>query len=763
MVWVLPGWLASRWLLPRSTPLERVASALLLGPCLTVPLAYLPAYVGRATIGPFWILAWATVISGAGWALARWRPRKHPAAAPAPPGEASGQGWLVVGGMVLVAVALTAITRHKGIVATNFFAPCPHKAALFLLEDGTGGGLSVYGHQWQQWVTHLVQHPTEPGFGLRDVLVYHRVGTTAVFSHLLAFHGGAAPIVATLYYHLLVGLGAALLISRRIASPWLVLLVAGIFELGVHNTTAYMVNENVLQLGLCIGALHLLLRDTDSGSALAAGGVFALAAGVRPESMLAIPALMLLRFPAGAARRSNLLALTAGLLLFYLPWAWTNIEVFGTPIANPALMNAQTPVEIFGLSFTFHPLIYPFADAAYRAEWAAFPMMFQLPLEHLHYFGAAFWLIVAAGAMEVPRRWLLAFAIWAAPITLMLLFTVWFDHAKLSYILLGFAPVPLLAGYGLAGLPAMSRPRRIILAAGAIVLLVQIPWLLRSASFPEDTRKQYGDVEVPRYGDVASERELLTRPAPWPTIIDMDAQPIGELLDVLTHAAPPQRSVGPTTHEPVVFWRLIDRVTLSATLRLTDHPQQHPAVVDAMADMRLLDRFTTVVLKLEGVGEEATVDVDWTEDRLELTVTPTAGEAVRYLWLGFREHSAIPFPPISVRSLERVIPLRYHWVQRGPAKPHLHLATNAEWRFRIDGGDFRLRPGSGPPQRCTTIRVGREQVHMGPGAILRAAGGAGATGAVLMRTTAEWPPSSPAPCPDWPELLSERRGLGSAP
>ena len=56
LVWCVPGWFASRWLLPRTTPLERAATTYLLGLVTVVPGAFTLPYLLRQPITPAWIV-----------------------------------------------------------------------------------------------------------------------------------------------------------------------------------------------------------------------------------------------------------------------------------------------------------------------------------------------------------------------------------------------------------------------------------------------------------------------------------------------------------------------------------------------------------------------------------------------------------------------------------------------------------------------------------------------------------------------------------
>ena len=734
--WIVPGALLSRWIWPEARPVERLATALALGPAVVVPVVYLPHYLLRTPQTPLSILAVAGLISVGLLAALRWAPRARSAT--------SRRGWgdaVVLAGLVGTTAWLTAVTGHWGSCATDWFAPCAHKSALFLLEDGRGGGLDVYAPYWQRWVSHVVMHAVEPGYGLEPVLVNHRIGSTAAFAHPLALLGVAAPLVTTAYYMLAVGALGAALARRVLRSPWAVLLVAVPFQLGVHHVASYMLNENVIALTLGMAALLLLVALPTRGLAAAASGAaLGLSVGIRPETaFLAAPALwILLRgLPAGGRRRAATL-LILGLVAAYLPWAWTNVEVFGNPLANPALANAATPVRLFGGELTFHPLNWPFASTLLRPGHEPFPTLFLLPLEQIQAFGALLWLLVLAGGVALGWRRALPYALWLAPITLVLLLLVSLDPAKRSYVLLGYAPLPLLAGHGLAQLRSLGQRARLGLAVGATAALALVPMALRALELPVDPRPQYGDApDAPV--DLAARRAGLTAPRLLPEA-PSGGPPLAITWEILTHAGPSPRAE-PPGEAPTVVWRLTEHARHRLNLRLWDAPVIPPTLAEVGVHPRWTTSFVGLSLALQTPDPAAAVAVDWDDTglRIDVTVGVDARAATRYLWLGARDRRLGEFVPVTVRLNGHAQPLRYLTVTRAPAAPPaLRLVANHPWHFRPEGPAFVLRPELWPESGCGWRRVGGQLLGVGHRGYL-----GGGERPLRVRSALSYPPPQP--------------------
>lgn len=733
LVWGVPGWLASRWLWPRSSPLERAASTLLLGPVLVVPVAYLPHYLLRATQGTGSVVIAAALVAAAFVLLSRWRPRE------AEPPRAAGatHGWIVVGGLALICAALAAATRHWGHAATDWFAPCAHKAALFLIEAGDGDGLRVWDPYWQRWVTHLVEHAPEPGFGLESVLVNHRVGSAAFFVHPLLYLGSAATIVTTFYEYLAVALLSGLLIGRQVRSAWLVLLLAGAFGLFVYDVATYMVNENVLGLICGLGVLYLLLRgDGGVAEACLAGACWALCVGVRPETAVYLPAVALLALP----HRRAFVVLLVGLLLFYAPWALTNIEVYGNPLANPALGNAATPIELLGFEFVFHPLNFPVMDTVLRPSGAPFPVLFQMPLEHLQLLGAPLWLVAAAGAMSLRWRHRLVVLAWAAPIYGLLLLIVYLDHQKLSYALLCAAPLPWLLGAGAAALPAFSRNARIGLLAFGIVAFVLAPWVLSTVELEVDPRPQYGEEANRQRADLEAERASLTAPAILPRFRAMGAPALDTTGSMLTAAAPTPAPQGPTALP--ILWRLTSVTSHDREVALHEHPLIHPFIADPQSEPAWTTSFVTLSIAVRSDADTGRVIAHWTDAGLTVDIDAAAGDGLRYLWLGARDRLLGQARPVTVTAGGLAVDTLFYLLERPGAPAALRLVSNHAWHYRPDRAGLRLVPEPWPTAPCGVRTERGQTLGVAPGVYMTRRG---RDPALRVRVAERWPPPPPDP------------------
>ncbi|MFT5433791.1 MAG: hypothetical protein ACI9OJ_004499 [Myxococcota bacterium] len=299
LVWGIPGFLLSRWLFPLASPLERVATSALFGASTVVPLAFIVPFLSRTPITPTWIIGASALVSVVGAILWRFFPRAGVAPST---GAAQAQGWPVAIGVIAIALIAALSTIPVSFEGLEIWSPCPHQASLFLLEDGTGNGLEAFDPLWGRHVSHLTEHPIEPGYGLHKILRVQRPGSAATLVEAFAFHGSGGLVVASFIYFLLFTAFSALLAAHWLTRAWQVLLLTAIVMLGTRTAAFYMVNENMLAAGLGAGCLALLLRvrSTSAGSAPEAamvGIVLALTIAVRPIAASYLPAVALLLWP----------------------------------------------------------------------------------------------------------------------------------------------------------------------------------------------------------------------------------------------------------------------------------------------------------------------------------------------------------------------------------------------------------------------------------------------------------------------------------
>ena len=697
VAWVLPGYAVSVWLWPVARPLERAATSLLLGLCTVVPLAYVTVFLFRTPLAPGWILAAAVVVASTATALRYYRPLTR-----GPDdlgfGEPGGQGIWTVIGLVGIAVATTLTTEPASWESTVVWAPCPHQSAQLLLDDGSRGGLRAWDPQWERTIDHLSIRPHEPGYGLGGVLGNQRPGSMATIAQIVCFHGSAGLVVATFCYDLLVILLAGLLIARRVRWDWGVLLLAGAFLLGARAVSTYMVNENMLGLGLGLGALYLLLRIEHKADAAFAGICLGLCIGVRPIAAAYLAACVVFLWPP----RSKTAWFAGALFCALLPWFLTNFQAFGDPLHHPSIGKGTYEQHFLGFNFRFHPLNFPVADQVLRPAFAPFPNLFQVPLEHARAFGVLFWAFVCCGAVATRGRELLGLALWAAPNYLMLLAIVSLDHEKLSYGLLSFAPLPLLAGAGLDAVLSdkLSLQRKVVACCAALAFTLGLPWLLRDATFPPDEREQHNNAIGEDTRSLAEQQAALTTPRWWPPW-----SPRGAVAwSLLTHAAPPQIPAGAVHTGPVLIWRNHFDLAHTLKVQLTDEPVL-PAVLGNFQRQWMTVRTNMVVsLRVRALSRVVTVAFRHDGQRVSIHLdTGGRGDHDGYVNLGLVDYLLPRLQGVEVFLNGSRVPADIFIIEDShqPEQQIPHFVTNTEWHFLIESERIQAAPGPDPVTRCT--------------------------------------------------------------
>lgn len=623
--WLGPGYVVSRWLWPRSTPLERFATSLLLGIVTVVPLAFFPGFLLRTPLTPFSILCASLIVATSGAFLIRYRPRKTPPCE----GKAGREIYVVIGVVILAAYsALTTLPDHSTAVA--LFQPCPHQSAQFLLSDGRRDGLYAYDAEWGLIVHHVMRHALEPGYGLFEVLGNQRPGSMATIAQPIAFLGSGGLVAASFTYDVLLLSFATLLITHHVRQWWITLLLASLFHFGIREVATYAVNENMLAGGLAMATLHLLLRPNGRrAEAILAGLTLSLCVGVRPLALAYLPAaLWLLKSP----RRWGwfMLALSFGLV----PWLVTQQQVFGQAFFHPALDRGQYVQTVFGLTFTFHPLGFPFADTLMRPQGEPFPNLLALPLTHLRAFGAFLWVFVLTGVVTRVRR-LLPLILWSLPSYLLLIAIVHLDREKLSYALLAMGPVAWFLGAGAAALieKSLTLQQKLIAAQLCLALIVGFPWLLQDVELPLDERKQYTNRRYEDPRPISDTQAELTTPRLFPSYSERNPS---RTFGLLNHGRPPQYTDGPID-APVFIWRPPgQKFTHRLTLPVTNAPIVPPGMGEKE---RLYEnwRHTAVVVPVsQSTGlVEAVVSHDGKVFAVDITTKP--GNTTGYVSIGLSD------------------------------------------------------------------------------------------------------------------------------
>ncbi|HIA00585.1 MAG TPA: hypothetical protein EYN66_01505, partial [Myxococcales bacterium] len=246
---------------------------------------------------------------------------------------------------------------------------------------------------------------------------------------MVAFLSTGGLVVAVFCTDFLIVGFSMLMLGRVSRNTVLNTCVAVVFLFGVRALAAYQVNENTIGLALSMGLLHLVTRNGNNSIpkawAVAAAVILGHLVGIRPITLLLIPAALVLMRGSKVMR-----AIFVGSVLVAMsPWLVAHGQAFGNAVHHPALeyghetqtLLTETPLE---MSFTFHPLNYPFAEQWLRPPAHPYPTNLRLPLELLQALGAPFLALVICGCLGMwilsRRRDLLGLVLWILPVPLIL-------------------------------------------------------------------------------------------------------------------------------------------------------------------------------------------------------------------------------------------------------------------------------------------------------------------------------------------------------
>ncbi len=661
-VYALPGALLSRWLLPRAGALERCVTSLALGIATVSPTLFAVVLARSAPITLGWLFGISVVWAGIGLALARWWPTE-----PREPVFDSASSRLLVGVGAVVATWFVGGTTMHAVDATDVWWHCPHMSSLYLLEDGTGPGITSWDPAWDTLVTHRIHHDGAPAFGLGPVLRIQRAGNMAFLAAPVAFMSLGGVAAALWLFDFLIFGFAALLAGRYLRSAPLLVVVCTLFVLGTRALAGYHLNENALALVLSMAALHFALKEPGLPLALAAGVLFAHLLGVRPITVLMLPAfLFLVRRPPAAC-----VAAAVALVVFGLPWAVGHALAFGDPFGHPAMAFATHSVMLFAgtpleVSLSFYPLNPPFGDTLTTGPQHPFPALLRFPLEALQSYSAPILALAIAGLVALRRERALvsSLLLWALPVPLILSFIVQLDYQKLSFLLIASAPLPLLVGAGLTRLD-LSTAGRGGLAAVVAALLVVAPAAVRDLEFPV-----HPGVHAAYLGgthDMLSpeeQRARLTAPAFLPFVpkyMDLLVARESMAVELIRTSARAGRSAAPADpiDGPVTLWAPRERtIDHEVTIRLKPTPTLPPSyrVAGGLTGSSRSGGGTLYSLRLEPAYEAATVRIRRVGGQTTTAVAPVGEPTGRMGYLTFlvvdRASERIVAPIVSIAGAE---------------------------------------------------------------------------------------------------------------
>ncbi len=570
----VPGFLLSRWLLPGVGALERALTSLVIGIVSVAPTTFLLSVVFGTPETPELIVLISVMWALIGWSLGRWLPCE-----PQEPMLDALRSKRLLGLAVLLCATTAVSTSYYALQTDYVWWHCPHHASLYMMEDGTSGGIVSWDPARDRHITNLFAHPVDSGFGLGPVLRLQRPGNIAFLSQPFVFLSLGGLVGAMFVIDLLIFGFSILLAARHLRSAWAPVVVAALFLCGSRWLAVYQLNECMLALALSMGLLQLLLRPASGRFAIASAAVCGVIAGhwlgVRPLGLLMAPAFLLLCV--GSWRRMATATGAAACAVF--PWLYVNAAAFGAPVKHPALANAGQTQTLFAgtpleWTFVFHPLNWPFADQLSRGPDDPFPVVLRLPLELIQAYGAPLLAVILVGlfALRTPRRKLAGLLAWLIALPLFLMLIVELGAQKLSYTLIALAPFPLLMAAGARALADGTPQLRA--AAGCLAAVITFtPMTLHDVMLPLDPRQHHTEFfsrdsrpmtfdELPEANAVyqLEERERLTSVQLWPSMdpsldLTWSTRTLGANLFATAGLAQRRTTPDDPIEGPVVVWR----------------------------------------------------------------------------------------------------------------------------------------------------------------------------------------------------------------
>ncbi len=704
LVWGLPGWALSRWCVPTASWPLRLCLSLSLGCAAESSLAFLLCFVTESPLGFGRVATCALGLTLAGLAGARFLPARGRASLAASPdtADAPGPDRALAAWAVAVALGLTLATPTKAVGATQVLAPCIHESAGQLLDDGTAGGLDLFDPELGVFVRHLTQRDTHDAWGLASILGHQAAGSMAAIGHAFLFLGSGGWTAATFTYLLLITAGALVWLSRAGVSRTGQAVLAAAIAAGCQAVALYMVNENVLALGLLLGASAFAMQP-GWRAGLCAGLILGLAAAVRPPTVLLWPALAALPWVYGGLTpwKRGAVILAAAAAAFW-PWLELAEAVYENVAYYPPVHRADVPQSFLGLEFRWYPLNLP-GEPLLRGPAQALPVLVSLPLLVVRGLGVVVAGLALVGLAFAPRRVAVVWAGAMAPVAGGLLFLVSADYEKLSWVLMAFVALPALVGHGLTGLVGGPLRPSQRLAAGALLGLgLLLPRVLATEVYPVDPRPHpylptLASNEAVHRLPVEAQADWLLAAALWPS-----PTLVPDYAASLLAAARPAPSELPA-EGAVMLWRDADEVLQAARVRLSRRDLA-TEWMDTLGHPCTGRRDLAVVaLHLERVGSlnlELTATRQGHEPQVTLSLTTVEAGEGGYLLVGIHDNEQARTGEVLV-TLDgqpiRVERWEVHTV--GGAPPSRDTSSSGVARlvsshaFHLEGGRFVRGPG----------------------------------------------------------------------
>jgi hypothetical protein len=493
-VWVqfLPGYLASRLFAPKVKSAARIGLTLICSFSI-VPLSLflLASVVGIPMDKPV-IFAGTSALNVA--LLGILRPWKTP--------DLSRHDLGRCGGIALLS-ALFLLFGFRAVDAGDVLTTiqhCLYVIALHGIQSHPSESLPLFDAMTGDHMHFLIHHDTTGLAGLAQLLYEQRIGNVPILAVPIATLGMAGwfvvqvhATVATVYCIWLAAreVGCSLLASG---------LAAALFGWATNVMSAYYVNENYFALTLAAFLLWTALSKQGRGLVLLAGLALGHAVGVRHTAVLFLPGVVVgaLWQPISRAERSIRLVLGAASSGFAVaPWLYINHlmlgEVFTHPKVQPDSGGRVVANSIFGNTFAFKPLQWPFTKQLVRTSWNPFPTFLWLPLLIIRSFGQVASAIALLGVPKAKKRATLILALFFGPHTLAIALLEGLDWEQITYAIAGLAPIGVWLALGVdritdAFRSQASRVRTSAALLAVTSILIAGSYAVRDVDFPVDTR-----------------------------------------------------------------------------------------------------------------------------------------------------------------------------------------------------------------------------------------------------------------------------------
>ncbi len=544
---LLPAWLVSRLIVPAVGGAERLGLVCIVG-FSTYPLMM---FLSTAALGIPMDAGWLLVVASAMNFTLGWR--EHSRGSLAMDISWLELRWPLVG---LVAVSLLLIFGVRSLDAGDVFSTvhhCLYVIAMYAIGNDPASSVPLYDAVSGGVMHYVIQHPTTEFNGLAPLFYEQRIGNAPIVAPPVALFGTIGWLISPITSLTTLGMCGYLAARACGASGRASALSTAVVVYGMAIFTGYHINENTFAVALVAFLLWSALRGRLTlGWAVLCGVSVGHLIGVRYTSSLFLPGVMLgilWATPHGCRRSHLLLGAVAGGLVAVSPWLYINWIMLGNPLGHPKVHSnfAARVVDnsIFGMTFKFRALNFPFTDQVVRTAWNPFPTFLWLPLQVGRSFGQ---LAVAAGWVGLYRcfarpgrmGWILV--VFALPHNIAMMLLESLDWEQLTYAAPGIVPLgpalalglePLLMGRVSFG-PRVRRAAPVLLVLAA---MIAVGFAVRDYRAPVDMRRlnQVGCTPPASVDQgVEAMAEILTTPSLLPPRPKLRTQLASDAVDGLS-------------------------------------------------------------------------------------------------------------------------------------------------------------------------------------------------------------------------------------